>query len=136
MRIHSDTLTVQDIREAQRLSHTGLTYTEHGSRKRSHAFEVKLTGSSPRRPNGGRYGSSQSEDFAATWDEWGIFIGHLFEVDAKATMTFYEDAYEFHRKTDDRFVDLAWEDQCRTHNWEYVYPREHTCKKCGARQVR
>lgn len=138
MRIHSDILTAQNIYQATQA--TGMTGVDadvstHGSRSRERAFNVLLTGNSTRRPNTGKAGAG-GDDFAATWDEWGIFLNALYEIDPHLSTPYYADAYDFHRQTNDRFVDLAHADQCRTHNWQYILNQGHTCKKCNARQVR
>lgn len=105
MRFHTDTLTYLDLREAALKALAYLDASdEHGSRKRDHAWEVKLTGHSRRRPNGGTYGSSSGiDDHAATWDQWGVFIAELFARDNKMTTTYYASAEEYAHRTGDRF---------------------------------
>lgn len=139
MRIHSDILTSLDISAAERAAGmTGVdaTVTAHGSRKRDHAFNVLLTGTSSRRPNNGRYGAD-SNAFAATWDEWGMFLAALYAVDPNMDATYYADAADFHRQTGDRFLTLKAADQCRNHNWGFVISLSgHECSKCAARRFR
>ena len=139
MRIHSDILTEQDIFKATQatgMENVNGDVSTHGSRSRARALNVLLTGNSTSRPNSGKHGA-QNDDYAATWDEWGIFLNALYEIDPNLVTPYYADAYDFHRKTNDRFTDLLWENQCKRHNWEYSPTMGgHTCKKCNARQVR
>ena len=131
MRVHSDTLTHADLLDAARISRTALSVTAHGSRKRDHAFNVTLRGESKRRPNTGSYGAA--DEYAATWDQWGVFIAHLFELDHSAEMTYYKDAGDFHYRTASRF-DGGWPDDAHgDHRFKYDgIPYEQKCVKCSA----
>lgn len=140
MKIHTSLLTYDDLYEAARLAHVDMTrMDEYGSRTRARKFDILLEGSSPRRPNSGGYGAAYGTGFAATWDEWGIFMHHLFLSDPQAIMSTDESADYFVWRTANRYATLRWEDQCRNHNWEYQglaiggrYAVK-TCKKdCGA----
>jgi hypothetical protein len=107
MKLHSDTLTTTDIRAAlataRRKGHvTGgielLTLEEKGSRSRANGFEVRLgsdyaDGIHKRRTNDG------TQNYAATWHEWGWFIVELFELDANLTFGHYKSENEFHAQT-------------------------------------
>lgn len=118
MRIHSDTLTVENISTAvmgARAAGHGIVYLQtlerHGSRSRRQAWEVKLTGDgshSRRRTNGGtRYTDhGRDRDFAATWDSWGHFLATLFHHDPHMTCDYYKGADDFHAKTLDKFRTL------------------------------
>jgi len=144
MRIHTDILTEADIHDAARearVSYAGGGFTRHGSRSRDHAFNVLLTGESKRRPNGGNYGAA--DDYAATWDQWGVFLAVLFDRDPNMKTPYYVDAHDFHVRTNDRFNpdgnDRAeglgyWPaDAHGDHRFEYAgVPREQSCKKCSA----
>lgn len=106
MRIHSNTLSAIDIFEAARISRTTLTWSTQGSRIRERSWDVTLTGESKRRPND--RGRHQSWEFAATWDQWGVFLAVLFDRDPEALCgtvkrPAYADRADFHRKTGDRF---------------------------------
>lgn len=140
MRIHTDTLTSTDIYAATRAAGmTGVSteFTSHGSRKRDHAFNVTLTGNSPRTANSGRWGASDSLDKAATWDEWGMFLAALYAIDPNMDATYYADAADFHRKTGDRFLNLTAPYQHRTHNWTYdANIIGQACKSCEAVRIR
>lgn len=139
MRIHSDILTNADIDKA--MTATGMANVNgqvsiHGSRSRAQAFNVLLTGNSTHRPNSGKAGA-QNDDYAATWDEWGIFLNALYAIDPNLVTPYYADANDFHRKTVNRFTTLQWAEQCRSHKWVYDFSLGgHTCKKCHASQVR
>lgn len=141
MRIHSDYLRASDARDAMAgLPVYATRLQEHGSRSHDNAIELILSGSSNSRQNGG-------DDMAATWDEWGVVIARLFNLDANAVFGSvkhpnYANAEDFHRKTGDRFRSLELpEDTHQRHNWVSPSPfyepgglvaRPQTCSKCSA----
>jgi hypothetical protein len=136
MRLHTDTLTEQDIHFA--CCSAGVTaevFTRHGSRSRDHAFEVILSGSNTRNANGHSFK-------AATWDEWGVFFAALFERDpqmfAGNKNWGYDGAHAFHRKTDDRFLysnpDRRFPEDTHTQHkwWATGDGQSQYCRKCTA----
>lgn len=135
MRIHTDTLTEREIRAAAaRFNLYPEVLTKHGSRKRDHAFEVQLSGSSSRKAQSGEWN-------AATWDEWGAFIGYLFSLDSEATMSYYESAEAFHRYTCNRFQSgMLPADTHNQHRWVYDFSNSRPfsgikvmhCNSCSA----
>jgi hypothetical protein len=138
MRIHTcGAITEDDIRHAAaRAAVTFETLTQHGSRKQHTAYNVKLLGSSPYRPNSGHRGAD-GDAHAATWDEWGIFLAWLYSLDPFMATPYDQSADHFHWRTDRRFVYLHRVEQHRRHKWEpNMYPRacysEQFCE-CGAR---
>lgn len=145
MRIHSDTLTPADVYAAARAAGpgVGVTVTRHGSRSRSHALDVKLTGTSSRRPNSGNGGRFRDDDpgapyaHAATWDEWGMFLARLFDVDPAARCWAYPGGrVDFDAVTRGRFDTLTPDEQHRLHRWDFDRgARVLTCA-CGAEQGR
>lgn len=107
MRIHSDHLTTADIYQAARHARVDVVTEgnlERGSRSRDHAFEVKLEGESRRRPNGGASGKGYASGYAATWDQWGVFLGILFDIDPGAKCWAYDGRDAFQARTNERFV--------------------------------
>lgn len=148
MRIHSDVITREDIHRAARHARVDLaTFTDHGSRSRARAFDVKLEGESRRRPNGGASGAGSG--YAATWDQWGVFLGFLFELDARMVTPYYKNKADFDRRTDNRFRTRgAWTDDGERDgvtNWprdahgDHVFrfsgiPGQQACTKCSAVQ--
>jgi formylmethanofuran dehydrogenase subunit B len=105
MRIHGNTITDADLNEAAVKAGVDLERrTRHGSKSRDHAYDVILSGSNTRWANPGS--SSRRNYFkAATWDEWGWFLAHLFEVDPRLTVPrVYADAWDFHRKTGGKYI--------------------------------
>ena len=138
MRLHSDILTRTDVYKAARAAGSGVsvTCTPHGSRKRSHAFEVTLTGTSNRRPNYGNGQDNGRDDYAATWDEWGMFFAALYSIDTEMIAgSAYADAATFHYRTGDRFESLTPADQHPSHRWQWTgTPREQSCTGCDAVQ--
>lgn len=117
MRLHTDTLTMQDVREAARRAGVDLyRMTTHGSRKRARAYDVILEGAGR---TGTRYGQN-TDMIAATWDEWGIFLAELFRRDDRLTIPrVYESRGAFHWATDDRFRDLTPNQQHVRHRWNH-----------------
>lgn len=121
MRLHTCAITASDLHDAARLA--GVTFdtmTEHGSRAQHHAWNVKLFGSSGRRPNWGTsgvgsYGVGDGE--AATWDEWGIFLAALYRLDPLMKTPYYDNADHYHWVTGRRFVSLTHAEQHRVHKW-------------------
>jgi hypothetical protein len=136
MRIHSDHLDELEIRKAARLAGVSFTrFSLHGSRSRAAGFDVILTGSSPRRQN-------QGEDYAATWDEWGVFLNALFAIDehAIAGRGGYESAEHFHWSTGGRYRDFDIADQHRAgHRWQWAGDSatgSYHMSECGCGAVR
>lgn len=131
MRIHTDKLTETDVYQAARRAGEAVrvTVTEHGSKSRARAFNVTLTGTSSRRPNngtGGRYRDGVgTDDYAATWDEWGMFLGELFRRDPAAVVpNVYESGEHFRWVTGARFDNLTplYQHGRAGHKWSGRYP--------------
>ncbi|WP_176561903.1 hypothetical protein [Mycolicibacterium palauense] len=115
MRIHSNVLTEQHFYEAAIAA--GVTVVgvhRHGSRSRERAYDFGISGSGR---SGGQWGHRDYK--SATWDEWGIFLAHLFEVDqdAHTGKHGYLSADHFHWVTGDRFRYLTPDGQHKRHNW-------------------
>lgn len=110
MRIHSDTLTLSSInRGLWDIDGAQAQVTEHGSRKRHHAFNVNLYSwhhaTGRRHGNTGQYGSMRQDDpYALTWDEWGNFLAVIFKLDPNAVAGPYDGAEDFHWQTGDRYL--------------------------------
>lgn len=89
MRIHTDILQTHQLYAALP-SGVHLEHTHHGSRKRDHAYEVKLYAdpgvdrrgvSRAFNSNTGNYGSVGGYTKAATWSEWGDWLAELYAAD-------------------------------------------------------
>lgn len=133
MRIHSDRITPADLFTAASIAGVRIDdFSIHGSRTRATALRFYVFGSSYHRPNQRDHGP---DDYAATWDEWGILLGHLFSVDPEAhTGRYgYRSAEDFHNKTGHRFVPgfTTPATQHKRHRWEPTYAHESYCE-CGA----
>lgn len=135
MRFHTS-LDEIDIRSVE--LPPGVTWhhvREYGSRSRLRAFEIVLEGTSC---YGGQWGDRDYR--AGTWDEWGVVLGRLFELDPNARVAkVYEGAEHYHEVTGDRFrPDRLPERLCPRHKWNCVdYDRRthegvSECPKCGA----
>lgn len=105
MRIHSDTLTQKDLRDALGSVPGRQVYfedspTEHGSRSHDRAFEVRLRGLGDRHTRRPMYAWRTGTDgMAATYDDWGYFLAHLFEVDPDAKAGPYDGRGDFNSQT-------------------------------------
>ena len=140
MRIHSDLIDSTHIYAAARESRVSVEdISRHGSRSRDHAYNVNLSGESRRRPNR----SHAPDEYAATWDQWGVFLAHLFDVDPNMTVpTMYKTYDDFTYRTYARFTkigggwDKFWpEDAHGDHRFEYMgFPGMQGCTKCSAVQ--
>lgn len=136
MRIHTR-LEARSVRIAAHAA--GVTFarmTEHGSRKSTRAFDVILEGHGRTKwGNSGTHGAASYT--AATWDEWGIFLGRVFDYDPAANATYYRDADDFHWQTGERFKTLTPAQQHTRHTWNWNGDcvtgsySVHECK-CGA----
>ena len=142
MRIHSDTLTFADLHDAATIARVQFDRWDYkGSRSRDHAFDVTLTGESNRRPNNGTsHQTKGSEDFAATWDQWGVFLGVLFDRDPDMLTPYYADRADFQFKTNARFTKIGggWDnywpaDAHGDHRFQYSgTPGAQKCTRCTA----
>lgn len=125
------------IRSAAKVSRTDIErYTVHGSRSHSLAVDVILSGDGVTGGGWGNSGTHGAGAFkAATWDQWGIFLNHLFAVDPSAKTRDYADADDFHWKTGGRFQELTADETCY-HRWEFEGFSAsgpylvHRCRKC------
>lgn len=115
---------------------------QRGSRTSERAFEVRLTGSGYA-VNTGHSGAGSFA--AATWDEWGAFLGALYALDSDAVCggslatAVYRDAEHYHWSTNSRFYggDVP-SDTHKRHAWDYqgtsvtgTYSVQ-SCKRCSA----
>src|SRR5690606_42006219 len=85
MRIHTD--KTNEVRAAiwratGALPGVYAEVSEHGSRSRAGALELRLTGNSGRYRNTGRWGADWEK--SATWDEWGVVLAAVFAADPHA----------------------------------------------------
>lgn len=137
MKIHSDVLTYGNVLDATKAAGMTGVYAdiiERGSRSRKVGFDVKLTGTSNRNQNPG---TSRDRDVekAATWDEWGMFINALYEIDNDAIVGPYTDQSDFEYKTAGRYESLTAPYAHGNHKWEFVAPRQFQCKFCEAEKI-
>lgn len=132
MRIHVNNVTETDLRNIL----TGsdllrgvkfLQLTPHVSRTHERAFEVRLTGSSHHR-------TMKGEHEAATWDEWGVFINEVFNLDPTAKAGDYKTQIQFDQYTVFRFDEIRdRSEMCTQHKWgRFSFGYTH-CVKCEAR---
>lgn len=119
MKIHSDILTRGDfITAARRAGVTIVDLSEHGSKTRLRAFKFYISGSGV---FGGQYGNASHK--TATWDEWGIALAHLFDVDpfTHTGKGGYVGAEDYHWQTGGRFKTLTADQQHLRHRWERMH---------------
>jgi hypothetical protein len=113
MRIHSDVLIMANFYGATKAAKLSPDvwvedFSQHGSRKRSRGYEVRLAaeagrdykGTARRPRNSGSYGAEDGTyQKAATYDEHGKWIAELYKVDPEAIVGPYKNAEDFHSKT-------------------------------------
>lgn len=140
MRIHTDLLSYGDVLDAaEGLPGVYVDATPHGSRTRQGAFEIRLEGNGYPR-NTGKYGADRHET-CATWDEWGVVLGRLFDKDpdmlcGSAKHPVYDGKDDFDAQTDHRFAwGLLPKDTHKRHTWDFVTVGVFGCKKCSARRI-
>lgn len=141
MKIHTNALHLADLAHAAKLAGVDLERCElKGSRSRSHAFDVILSGNGR---TGSRWGNTGTSGAAptksATWDEWGIFLNALFEADDSVTVPrVYVDRESFDWATNARYRTLTPAQAHHNHKWSHS---EHSvtgnysvarCDKCDA----
>ncbi|AXQ62122.1 hypothetical protein SEA_SKYSAND_89 [Gordonia phage Skysand] len=158
MRFHTDTLTGVDLFAAVSLANDRMIdvatdlaansarkthrphtltpmyaeITTHGSRIRTRALEVQLSGDASRRTNSGTRGAG--DEYAATWDQWGVFLSEAFRRDpdllvGSKAYPIYDGAEHFHWVTGGRYADMSYpgvsrgwtsENYHRAHRWGYA----------------
>lgn len=114
---HGDVHEYRARTAKKRASITGVglsALTEHGSRTHDRALEVQLSGDSSRCPAA----MDDWSDKAATWDQWGLFLSALFEVDPAARVggaksPIYIDRDHFHWSTGGRYLGAPDDDGVR-----------------------
>lgn len=126
MRLHTNNLTPEDLQRAATVARVDLEFTTHGSRSAARAFNVTLTGESKHRQNMGGAG------YAATWDQWGVFLGALYDLDDTMTCWAYSGMADFDYKTGGRFSEGWPADAHGDHRWVVGVPFVQTCSKCSA----
>ena len=100
MRIHTR-LTATDLTAALPFD-VFAHITPKGSRKRERAFEVTLyvlEKDELHRRFGNSDGYGASNEVAATWDEWGVWMAALYALDPHAVIGWYETQEDFLRIT-------------------------------------
>lgn len=133
MWIHSDKITPIAIHRAT-ASHgmSGVhAQVDAIARSRSHGtkYSVSLTGNSNHRPG---FAKGYGDDYAATWDEWGMFIEALFQVDPAARIGIYPDHETFREVTFLRFDALTPLFSHKMHKWVSQGHGMEACKGCNA----
>lgn len=110
MRIHTNTLaesdlyTIMDAARDKAPEVYVMIDSVHGSRTHARAYEVKLRGCGARHrrhSNSGTYGASA--DMAATWADWGWFLGEAFKRDGTIKAGPYSGWRDFHVRTKNKF---------------------------------
>jgi len=94
MKIYSDTLTTADLYDAAKgVCGIWVCDTITRPKKRRNGWNVSLSGSSPYMSQMGDYHK------AATWDEHGIWMDRLFDLDPHAIIATYDGRDDFIEQT-------------------------------------
>jgi hypothetical protein len=134
MRIHSNVLSWNQIMDAVTgMPNVYVTVSVRGSRSHAAAFETSMEGNG-HRGNSGQYGArDMSQPLAATWDEWGVFLGRLYVIDPEMIVgtpknPIYASAEHFNWSTGNRFMPAMSDptltvrlpiDTHKRHAWNY-----------------
>lgn len=128
MRIHTELSAMHIINIANSVPGVSIAHIKrHGSRKRRVGIEVRLWGTSPRR-------TMSKDGYAATWDEWGVFISKVFEADSDAIVGDYKTRDMFEEITRWRFDQNFKPIPGHAHKWNFIYAYNFECK-CGAQMT-
>ncbi|WP_331757982.1 hypothetical protein OG225_41795 (plasmid) [Nocardia sp. NBC_01377] len=116
MKLHTNTIELPAITQAATKAVAAVVDAHRRpSHTHDHSFDVTLSGDG----NLGRQSGTLTYR-EATWDQKGITLAALFEVDETlAVPRTYPDAASFHWATFDRFRTLAAADQHILHRWSY-----------------
>lgn len=132
MKFHTSVLTehgLQDVLRVTGLAARGVYLdTERGGTHRSRSrarridfYLIATPGHGRRWANTGNHGAGR--DKAATWHEWGAFIGELFHRDPNAVIDYYDDARGFESKAVREYASPP--DEARTiDEWRTMFVRE------------
>ncbi len=107
MKVYSDILTREDLFAALP-SDVYADVRNINTRKRARGWEVHLEGLGgrhTRRRNSGRYGATGQGGMAATWDDHGVWMAALYEIDPLAQIACYRDRDDFYESTEN---EMAW----------------------------
>ena len=102
MKVYSDTITRADLFDCLPGDVSAEVIEIRHARKRAHGFTVSLEGIGDRhyrRKNGGNYGASSPGVMAATWDDHGVWMARLYELDPDALIADYAGRDDFERQT-------------------------------------
>ena len=129
MKVHSDILTEKHFHNATQAAGMSNVYVSQlavkGSRSRKRRIDLKLAGNSNHNQNRGTVK-------AATWDEWGMFINALFEIDPNAIIGQYDGMEMFQEVTDNRFDTLTAPYAHGNHKWISTGANSMACEHCDA----
>lgn len=102
MKIYSDTLTTEDLRDAAREAGVWMAICDPITvRLRKRGWIVSLSGASP-------YRSQMSGERAATWDQHGVWMDRLFAKDPDARIATYKGRDDFIAQTQER---IDWQER-------------------------
>lgn len=105
MKIYTTVLEEHDFYDAAQRAGVGVVALTTARGRGVTVYDVALTGSS-------KYVSAHRNAHyckAATYDEWGYFLAHLFRADQHMRTPYYKNAREFEAKTEGAYS-LAWLD--------------------------
>ena len=137
MKVHSDILTEKHFHNATQAAGMSNVYVSQlavkGSRSRKRRIDLKLAGNSNHNQNRGTAKVATWETVkAATWDEWGMFINALFEIDPNAIIGQYDGMEMFQEVTDNRFDTLTAPYAHGNHKWINTGANSMACEHCDA----
>jgi hypothetical protein len=104
MKIYSNTLTQGDLyniaRQVPGLYLDG-AFPIKSPKVRSKGWTVRTVGTTNRWKNSGTYGAEST--YSASYDQHGQWFALLYAIDPDARIVFYENAADFHKKTNNKY---------------------------------
>jgi hypothetical protein len=110
MKVYSDILTREDLYVALPAD-VYADVRNINTRKRARGWEVHLEGLGARhtrKRNSGNYGAGH--EMAATWDDHGVWMAALYEIDPLAQIACYSDRDNFYESTEH---EMTWRRDAR-----------------------
>ena len=141
MRLHTNTLTYGNIVDAALAAKTVWKIEEHGSRSHARSFDVSLRGDSRRHAMFAWKTDHIGGEYAATWDQWGVFFAYLYRIDpymeagGTRKRRQYADNTDFQMQTFARFREAGFP---ADYHGDHTFRNDGTyyeqgCTKCSAR---
>jgi hypothetical protein len=102
VKLYSNTLTLAQVRDAVPAGCNGETIGIRTPRVRTNGWTVRLT-----KPGGTHYTNTGTHgagaEKAASWDDHGVWMARLYELDPEMRVAHYTSAEDFHEQTKEAY---------------------------------